>query len=49
VVSNTGYGLTGMRQRAERLNGRLEINSATGLGTEVRAWVPEARVGGRRQ
>jgi signal transduction histidine kinase len=49
VISKTGYGLIGMRQRAERLNGKLEINSAPGLGTEVRAWVPEARVGGRRQ
>jgi signal transduction histidine kinase len=33
-------GLLGMRERVEMLGGRLEIASALGEGTEVRAWLP---------
>jgi signal transduction histidine kinase len=35
-----GYGLTTMRERAHRLGGRIEINSAPGTGTEVIVTVP---------
>jgi signal transduction histidine kinase len=34
------YGLTGMRERAERLRGRLTIESAPGRGTRVETVVP---------
>jgi len=34
-----GYGLGDMRERAERLGGRLEISSAPGAGTRIVAWV----------
>jgi signal transduction histidine kinase len=38
-------GLAGMRERAELLGGSFEVNSATGVGTTVRAWWPlSARV-----
>jgi two-component system sensor histidine kinase UhpB len=33
-------GLLGMRERVEALGGRLEIDSAPGQGTEIRASVP---------
>jgi signal transduction histidine kinase len=36
----SGYGLTAMRQRVERLSGRLEIESEPGGGTAVSAAVP---------
>jgi signal transduction histidine kinase len=35
-----GYGLPGMRERAERLGGCLEVDSAAGAGTRVRVKVP---------
>jgi signal transduction histidine kinase len=35
-----GMGLRGMRERVERLGGRLDIESAPGLGTRVRVEVP---------
>jgi signal transduction histidine kinase len=34
------YGLTGMRERAEHLQGRLDINSAPGRGTRIATVVP---------
>jgi signal transduction histidine kinase len=34
------YGLIGMRERAERLGGRLEIESEAGQGTRVIVEVP---------
>jgi signal transduction histidine kinase/ligand-binding sensor domain-containing protein len=34
------FGLMGMRERAERLNGQLELTSAPGNGTQVRACFP---------
>jgi len=30
-----GLGLTGMRERVEQMNGKLEITSARGKGTKV--------------
>jgi signal transduction histidine kinase len=36
----TGFGLPGMRERAELLGGRLELSSAPGRGTTVRLAVP---------
>jgi signal transduction histidine kinase len=35
-----GYGLPGMRERAERLGGTLRVESAPGGGTRVRVEVP---------
>jgi signal transduction histidine kinase len=35
-----GYGLPGMRERAERLGGTLTVESAAGAGTRVRVEVP---------
>ena len=39
-----GFGLVGMRERAELLGGRLEITSAPGQGTTVRAVLPAERL-----
>ena len=36
----SGLGLRTMRERAEALNGRLEISAVTGQGTAVEAWLP---------
>lgn len=41
-----GFGLTGMRQRVQRLAGRLEIESGPGDGTVVSASVPAIPAGG---
>lgn len=35
-----GYGLVGVRERAERLGGRLELDSSPGGGVRLRAEVP---------
>jgi signal transduction histidine kinase len=35
-----GYGLPGMRERAERLGGRLVVHSGPGAGTRVRVEAP---------
>jgi two-component system, NarL family, sensor kinase len=42
----TGFGLSGMRKRAELLGGKLELSSSPGRGTTVRLVVP---VGPARQ
>ena len=34
------FGLIGMRERAQRLRGKLQINSRPGAGTEVELSVP---------
>lgn len=39
-----GHGLTGMRERFESLNGRLEISSSVEGGFEVRGFMPRAQV-----
>jgi signal transduction histidine kinase len=36
------YGLTGMRERAERIGGRMALKSAPGAGTELVVFVPFA-------
>ncbi|WP_035303319.1 sensor histidine kinase [Actinokineospora inagensis] len=41
-----GFGLTGMRQRVQRLAGRLEIESEPGGGTAISAAVPAIPAGG---
>ena len=43
---NGGFGLTGMRQRVQRLAGLLEIESEPGSGTAVSASVPAIPAGG---
>lgn len=35
-----GLGLTGMRERADAVGGRLEILSAPGAGTKITLWLP---------
>lgn len=35
-----GYGLIGMRERIERLGGRLTASSKTGEGFKLSAWIP---------
>jgi signal transduction histidine kinase len=38
-----GFGLRGMRERAESAGGRLTVGSDPGAGTRVRATIPSAR------
>lgn len=42
-------GLLGMRERAEHLGGKLEVESAPGVGTRVRATMPLACAGNARR
>ena len=35
LLSNQGFGLLGMQERSDRLNGNLVLNSAIGKGTEI--------------
>jgi signal transduction histidine kinase len=42
-VASAGYGLVGMRERAELLGGVLEVTSAPGAGTTVVARLPSVR------
>lgn len=39
------FGLLGMRERAERVGGRLELDHTAGGGTTVRAVIPRTRTG----
>ena len=39
----SGFGLVGMRERAALLGGRVEVTSALGEGTTVRAVLPRSR------
>jgi signal transduction histidine kinase len=41
----SGFGLVGMRERVERLAGRLSVEAAPGRGVTVRADLPAARPG----
>ncbi|MBE1533380.1 sensor histidine kinase [Actinomadura algeriensis] len=45
-TANGGFGLTGMRQRVQRLSGRLDIESEPGGGTAISATVPAIPAGG---
>jgi signal transduction histidine kinase len=38
--SDPGWGLAGMRERAESIGGKLELNSAPGSGTIIKIIVP---------
>jgi len=40
TAATTGFGLLGMRERVELAGGSLEVNSAPGAGTMVRAVIP---------
>ena len=42
----TSFGLRGMRQRAERVAGRLDVESEPGGGTAVSAQLPAVWAGG---
>ncbi len=42
-IAGEGIGLMGMRERAEHLNGSLDIRSAPGEGTQVTVSIPPAR------
>ncbi|MFY1693196.1 sensor histidine kinase [Plantactinospora sp. WMMB782] len=44
--TNGGFGLVGMRQRVQRLAGRLDIESEPGGGTAISAVVPAIPAGG---
>jgi signal transduction histidine kinase len=41
-TTSGGFGLTGMRERVKLLNGRLEVISAPGAGTQIAAMLPLA-------
>ena len=47
VLVGGHFGLLGMRERAERLGGNLEVSSEPGAGTEVRVRVPLSAQNGR--
>jgi signal transduction histidine kinase len=42
------FGLTGMRERAERVGGALRIDSDEGKGTQIRLLIPARRIYGER-
>lgn len=42
------WGLTGMRERAERIGARIEIADRAGGGLEVLLWVPASQAYTRR-
>jgi signal transduction histidine kinase len=39
-IKTASHGLSGMRQRMHALHGRLELNSAAGHGTSIKAILP---------
>jgi signal transduction histidine kinase len=40
MSATIGHGLSNMQFRAKKVGGEVEINSETGSGTTVMAWVP---------
>lgn len=46
--ANGGFGIAGMRQRVQRLTGRLVVESEPGEGTAISASVPAIPAGGAR-
>ena len=49
LVSNSGFGLAGMRGRVEDAGGQLEVDSAPGAGTLIRVLLPAATGGAGTQ
>jgi signal transduction histidine kinase len=45
TAETKGFGLLGMRERVELLNGTLTVDSAPGDGTQIRVSLPAGRVG----
>jgi PAS domain S-box-containing protein len=45
IVRRSGFGLISMRDRAERLGGRLLISNSPGAGVQITAVVPTSSVG----
>jgi signal transduction histidine kinase len=45
LYAGQGFGLTNMRERAEGLGGRWELDSEPGAGTRVSVRIPRARAG----
>ncbi|RYG87255.1 GAF domain-containing sensor histidine kinase [bacterium] len=43
LYAQQGFGLTNMRERAEAIGGRWELESAPGAGTTIRVRVPKGR------
>ena len=39
-IAPRGWGLAGMKERAESVGGRFEVSSETGCGTMIRVFVP---------
>jgi signal transduction histidine kinase len=35
-----GFGISGMKERAQKLGGKIEVETAPGKGTKVTVWVP---------
>lgn len=48
-MSGDGLGLRGMRKRLEMVGGSLDIESAPGQGTTIRAWMPLPKAEARQQ
>jgi signal transduction histidine kinase len=46
ACGTSGYGLLGIRERAERMGGRADIRSAPGMGTTLSITVPLANLAG---
>lgn len=46
---STSFGLVGMRERVLMLSGRLELDSVSGEGTTLRAYIPLHHVGQEQQ
>jgi signal transduction histidine kinase len=44
AYTETGYGIQGMRERIDSLGGRVEIESAPGVGTAVRIHISRYRL-----
>ena len=40
AMASVGLGLRGMEERVQLVEGRLEIRSSPGRGTEIHVWAP---------
>jgi two-component system nitrate/nitrite sensor histidine kinase NarX len=43
TIGEPHFGLSIMRERAERVGGRLELHSTPGRGTKIIVWMPLER------